>query len=310
MIGTEAFRFRFRAMGSPCELQCYADNETRAGDTFELVNREVERLEKKYSRYRVDSVLNVINQSAAKQQWVNIDQETDALLNYADQIFFQSGGLFDVSSGVLRQLWDFKQSILPDPSALEVCLSKVGWSKIEREPLKLRFTHAGMEIDLGGLVKEYAVDACLAKLLDNGITSALIDLGGDIGVTGPRPDGSPWQVGIAHPRIPGKAFAQIPIEKGCVATSGDYERFFELDDRRYCHLLNPISGYPSDHCQAVSVIAERCIIAGSVSTSAMLLGDRAGLEWLKQMELPFLLISREGVPHLGDPKTDYLRIDP
>jgi thiamine biosynthesis lipoprotein len=143
-----------------------------------------------------------------------------------------------------------------------------------------------MELDLGGIVKEFAADRLVAMLRECGI-SGLVNLAGDIAVSGPPPNESAWIVAIKHPRKEG-AIAKIKLAAGAIAGSGDYERFIEVDGQRYSHLLRPDTGYPAENsfC-SVSVIAQSCLIAGSVSTVAMLKGSE-GLKWLDEMELPYL----------------------
>ena len=139
-----------------------------------------------------------------------------------------------------------------------------------------------MELDFGGIGKEYAADRSADVCRDMGITCGLIDLGGDICTIGARLDGQLWQIGIRHPRDTSASLGNIQLASGAVATSGDYERYIEVADKRYCHILNPHTGWPSEGLACVSVMAEQCLLAGALSTIAMLKGE-AGKEWLKKL---------------------------
>ena len=151
-----------------------------------------------------------------------------------------------------------------------------------------------MQIDLGGIGKEYAVDCAAAALMNIGIEHALINLGGDVRVLGPHADGRPWLIGIRNPRNPGKTIETLALSRGALATSGDYERFFEADGKRYCHILNPKSGWPVQDLQAVSILAPSCLVAGSIATICMLLGEAGSLAYLKQNAVHALIVRSDG----------------
>jgi thiamine biosynthesis lipoprotein len=145
----------------------------------------------------------------------------------------------------------------------------------------------GMEIDFGGIVKEYAVDRAAALCQSAGVRHGVINLGGDIKVIGPRADGSPWRIGIRHPRHKEAIMQTILLREGALASSGDYERCILVNGVRYGHVLNPKTGWPVRHLAAVSVIADFCVIAGSASTIAML-KEENGPAWLDSLGLPYL----------------------
>jgi thiamine biosynthesis lipoprotein len=289
----EKHRFPFRAMGSPCKFQLYTDTRAQAETAYKLAHTEVMRLEKKYSRYRKDSVISMINNAAGSGKAVKVDNETSLLLDYAHTVYKQSEGLFDITSGVLRRAWDFRANKLPQQKEIEQNLALVGWDKVEWKRPYISLTQKGMELDFGGYVKEYAVDAAASSLKASGCTSGLVDLGGDIKVLGNHPDGDPWRVGIQHPREPEKAIATTTIAQGAIASSGDYERFMMVDGKRYTHILNPKTGWPIESFCAVSVIASECLIAGSCSTIAMLKGEKAGKQWLENLQLPYLCVDSQ-----------------
>ena len=284
----------FHAMGGPCELKLYAPTRGGVQAGADAAIAEVQRIEKFYSRYRDDSIISAINNAAGKN-FIAVDEETAALLDYAHAAFEQSDGLFDITSGVLRGAWDFKSGVLPSQKRVSALRQKVGWQKVEWRPPDIRLQQAGMELDFGGFGKEYAADAAARVCKEQGIEHGLVELGGDIHVIGPHPDGSPWRVGLRDPREPEKAIHIISVRQGGLASSGDYERFMVVEGRRYCHILNPTTGWPvTEALAAVSVLAPLCLIAGTGATVAMLKGEQRGQEWLAALGLPHMWVTSTG----------------
>lgn len=287
------FRFPFRALGSPCELHLYARREEHALRVARLVRANVAGIEQRYSRYRPDSLLSAINRVAERGGEIVVDPETAALLDYAETCHRESDGLFDITSGPLRKAWDFQAGCLPHAEKIAALLPAVGWDKLVWRHPVLRFETAGMALDFGGIGKEYAADRAATLCLDHGIVHGLVDLGGDLRVLGPHPDGSPWKVGIQHPRQPDGLLASLDLDTGAVASSGDYERCIEIEGRRYSHILDPRTGWPVQGLSAVSVAASHCLIAGSACTIAMLKGA-VGPVWLEELGLPHVWADTDG----------------
>ena len=290
-------RFPFRAMASDNELQvdaADAADAARARRAADAAIADVARIEAKYSRYRDDSLTTRINRGAGGAP-VAIDAETAALVAYADRCHAQSGGLFDLTSGVLRRAWDFRRKppALPDDATLAAARALVGWAEVERDERTIRLPRAGMEIDFGGIGKEYAADRVATIVVEHGIRHGLVNLGGDVRAVGAQANGAPWRVGIRHPRAEGRTIATVDLVDGAVATSGDYERFFEIDGRRYCHILDPRTGMPVAHWQSVTVVAPLCIVAGSCGTMAMLM-ESAGEGFLARQGLSYIAVAPDG----------------
>lgn len=277
-------------MGGPCDIDIVGVDDPE--QLVQLAVSEVRRIETKFSRYIDSSIVGQVNANAGLA-WTNCDDETRGLLEYANTLYVHSGGLFDITSGVLRRVWDFGKSKTPSLGELEKVLHLIGWEKFERKDNNVRLKKAGMQIDLGGFGKEYAVDRVASIFLENGVTSALINFGGDVRALGAKPDGSPWQIGIQNPRQLDQCFATLSLSQGALATSGDYERFFELDGKRYCHILNPKTGMPVSYWRSVTVLAPLASAAGATTTIAMLLQEQ-GLDYLQNSGFAFL-----AVDHLG-----------
>lgn len=283
------YQCNFKAMGTLCEVQLFATSYNRAKQAADSVIADVQRLESLYSRYQPNSFLSKINQVAAVGGKIAVDPETASLLNYAESCYELSQGLFDISSGLLRKAWKFDQSKLPDQNIIEPLLKLVGWEKIIWKNSELKFTVVGMEIDFGGIVKEYAADRAASLCKEQGINHGIINLGGDIKVIGPRADNSPWSVGIKHPDQNQSLLKTIHMYEGGLASSGDYERAIIINGVRYGHILNPKTGWPVNYLSAVSVIADFCVIAGSASTIAML-KEKQGISWLTSLNLPYIWV--------------------
>jgi thiamine biosynthesis lipoprotein len=297
---TSVFGIAFSAMACHCEVRLTAFDAVTARSVAQCAMDEVRRIETKYSRYRPDSIVSRIN-VAAGGAWVDCDDETIALFGYADALFEVSGGLFDITSGVLRRAWDFRHARIPSVEELQPLLAMIGWEKVQRRQYGIRLPKSGMEIDFGGFGKEYAVDRAAAVLMEQGVQSGYINLGGDMRIIGPQPDGSPWMIGIQDPRKVDEVIAMLPVHSGALATSGDYERFFETNGKRYCHILDPRSGQPVRGWRSVSVLAPLAVAAGSYTTIAMLKGAEA-LSFLKDSNLPYLAMDGQGKIHSRDSK--------
>lgn len=294
-VGTAAVH-RFRAMGSPCEIRLDGPpvrDRAASAALFAAAVAEVERLEARYSRYRESSLLSQINRVAARGGELEVDEETAGLLDYAEACHRESEGRFDVTSGILRRAWRFEAGHLPDPAAIEALLDRVGWEKLVWRRPRLAFPTAGLELDFGGIVKEYAADRVAGLLQAAGAPHALVNLGGDVRVAGPRADGRAWRIGIRHPRRRGALLGHVALGEGALSTSGDYERCIEIGGRRYGHVLDPKTGWPVRFMASASVVATLCVLAGSASTIAMLRGEQ-GPGWLAELGLPCLWVDVEG----------------
>lgn len=300
---TSGYGVRFSAMASSCEIRLAAENEQQASTLAQMAIEEVRRIELKYSRYRPESLVSRINAQAGGTA-LAIDAETHALFDYAATLYASSGGLFDITSGVLRRAWDFRCARLPSEEQLQPLLALIGWHRVERCQIQntphIRLPSIGMEIDFGGFGKEYAADRAASMLAAAGVIHAYVNLGGDIRILGPQADGRPWQIGIQHPRLNDSTIASLPISSGALASSGDYERFIEVNGQRHCHILHPQTGHSVKYWQAVSVLAPVTIAAGSYATIAML-KEAAGLEFLQQSGLAFCAIDLHGQVHQQAP---------
>lgn len=272
-LAEETWVGRFRAMGSPCEVVCESPRRADAEEISHLVATEAWRIEDKFSRYIDDNVVDRINSSMGKAQ--TLDGETADLLDFAETLYDLSDKRFDITSGVLREVWVFDGgNRIPEQRSIEAAMTRVGWQHVswQRPVLELR---PGMEIDLGGIGKEYAVDRAVALIRSSGGGPSLVNFGGDLAATAPPQRRRHWKVGIEGD-APESAERLIDLKQGALATSGDARRFLEKDGIRYSHILDPLTGWPiEDAPRSVTVAADSCTQAGMISTLAMLQGGEA-----------------------------------
>jgi len=268
------WRGRFSAMGGPCEVLIDGLRRRDARAALKRTRAEARRIEARFSRYRPDSVVSRINASAGRV--VEVDDECARLLDFADHLHSISNGSFDITSGVLRRVWSFDGgSRVPETQAVRELLELVGWEKVEWARPRIRLPE-GMEIDFGGIGKEYAVDRVAEELARSYVGRFLVNFGGDLRVTAPQRDKSEWQVAIERPEHEGEGIQQIPMARGGLATSGDSRRFVLHEGRRYGHILDPRTGWPvAGAPRSITVQAETCVEAGMLSTLAVLQGARA-----------------------------------
>ena len=273
--GQDCLVGRFDAMASPCEILLESDDLGEAARLARIAADEAWRIEDKFSRYIPGNIIGQINASEGRA--VEVDEETASLLDFAATLHDLSDGRFDITSGVLRQAWTFDGSDrIPESAAVAAVLERVGWDKAswQRPQLTLR---PGMQIDLGGIGKEYAVDRVTGKLAEASRCSAVVNFGGDLAVTREPQERKAWRVGI-EPVSAGerRAGTVLEIRTGALATSGDSRRFLLKDGVRYSHILDPRNGWPVEGApRSVTVAADTCTQAGMLSTFAMLEGYNA-----------------------------------
>ncbi len=298
------YRKQFNSMGCPCEIAVFSGSADTAHPAIVKAENEVHRLDRKYSHFHDLSFISQMQISARQPDGVVVDTETTALLDYAATQYKVSNGLFDITTGRLARLWHQRDD-LPSQSQLSDALQHTGWKKLRWQDQRLVLP-PGMQLELGGLVKEYAADRAAIMLKRENIHSAFVELGGDIHVVGPRPDGDPWKMGIRKPDYQrqenNEAIATIPISAGGLATSGDYERSSLIRGKHYGHIINPKTGWPVSAVQSVSVLAPSCLLAGSISTLAMLMGPYEGLDTLHNSGLVWLAQTMNGEIHTEQSK--------
>ena len=263
----------FDALGSPCEILCETDTASDVRRLCDIAAAEAWRIEDKFSRYLRGNIVHRINSAAGRA--VRVDPETASLIDFGATLHGLSGGGFDITSGVLREAWTFDGSDrIPTDEAVAAAMARVGWHRAAWHPPELTL-EPGMEIDFGGIGKEYAVDRVATLIRAETTIGALVNFGGDLAVARPRAAGVAWKVGIEAVTSPQSA-TMIELLSGALATSGDARRFVICDGVRYGHILDTTTGWPVMNApHSITVAADTCTQAGMLCTMAMLKGADA-----------------------------------
>ncbi len=265
----------FQAMGTRCRVS-FADPGS-ARPVADAVLGWIATFEARYSRFLPTSWISQINAHSGGG-WIALDPEASQLLALCGQLVYLSRGLLDPSALPLVRIWDWKSARIPSDAEIADARTRVGWTRIQLAPGRIRLPMSGMAIDLGGVGKEFAVDQVILLLASLGVSSALVDFGADIRVLGLPTDGRPaWKIGLEDPKSPGQPWNHLILREGAVATSGDYLRGFTQGGRRFGHILDPRTGRPVDNgVLAASVMAPSCTQAGMLSTALCVLGPDEG----------------------------------
>ena len=245
--------------------------------------KEISRIEDIMSAYKPDSELCSLNKTGEQE----ISRELLYVIDKARYTSVLSNGAFDITCKPLIDLWHNaeKTNEVPDTQNILDVLSVVGYRNISIKNNNVKFNKAGMKIDLGGLAKGYAVDMAMDLIRKHDIKGALVDAGGDIRAIGKQEDGKLWEIGIKHPRERNRIIGLINLENSAVATSGDYERFFMLNGKRYSHIIDPRTGYPKDNqIISVSVLSSDCLTCDSLATALTVLGEKRGIELIEKLK--------------------------
>jgi FAD:protein FMN transferase len=293
---TALYTTRFALMGGGASVEFIAGGgRPRAEKIAREVEAEARRIEVKFSRYRESSIVSEINRNAGRTP-VAVDEETDALVGEALDLARDTGGRFDPTVGPLRRAWDFKSGRVPADDEIDALMPLVGAGRVSRRDRTIFLRREGMEIDLGGVGKEYAVDRAADILRREGVAAAIVNFAGDVRILGSRADGRPWSVGVRDPRQPGEVrFTVRVVASAAVATSGDYERCFVRDGIRYHHILDATTGRPARGIASATVIASTALAAGRFATAAFLLGKEKGLAMLEsEAGIEGALIAEDG----------------
>jgi thiamine biosynthesis lipoprotein len=274
-------------MGSTLRLIAWTSNEPGAQAAFDEVFAEFDRLENLMSVWRQDSDILRVNQAAGVRP-VKVSGEVRDTLKAARQISEWTGGKFDVTFGALSGLWKFDHDhddLIPDMREVRRRLPLIDYRAIEIDDGAgtVFLTRKGMSTHLGGIGKGYAIDRAASLLRGRGFHDFMIQCGGDMYVAGLK-DGRPWRLGIQDPRGPANhSFAELDLSDGTFSTSGDYERFFMKNGRRYHHILDPAMGEPALGSRSVTIVANRAVIADGLSTGVFILGPDAGMALIERL---------------------------
>ena len=284
------------------------------GTDVELLDRaiaaavaELERVEDLMTDWR-PSELTRLNDSAGAGP-VEVDPELGRLLARALKLSGFTDGAFDVTYAGVGRLWDFKRVPVqvPDEAMVRAALELVGYARVHvSEDGTTVELPEGMRVGLGGIAKGYGVDRAMVVLMEHGVEHALVNAGGDLKALG-RKLGEPWEVAIRHPRDEERVLAVIPVSNSCIVTSGDYARFFEHEGKRYHHIIDPRTGFPSQGCMSATVVAPEAATADALATALCVLGPERGLALVERLDrVEALLVGMEGEVHVSSGLRDAL----
>jgi len=296
LFSSSLYKFHQVAMGTVVEITLMGENEESAKKAALQAFQEIKRIEYFMSPWIESSDVNRINRSAGNDG-VKVSPETIEVIKRAQEVSKLSRGGFDITVGPLVQLWKKarEKGTPPDMEEVKENLNLVNFRnlKIHYEG-KVSLRKKGMNIDLGGIAKGYAVDRAFELLKGLGYRNLVVNAGGDLRVGDSKPEG-PWTVGVQHPRSPEKIMARISVSDTAVATSGDYEKFFIHQGKRYHHILNPKNGFPAEGCQSVTVLHKEGTTADVLATAIFVLGPEKGYALCQRLEgVECLIVDREG----------------
>ncbi|MFT3827861.1 MAG: FAD:protein FMN transferase [Chitinophagaceae bacterium] len=300
VIGTaQVLRKRMaKLMGSRFDITIVAKDSITAERNIDTVIAEVSRIENLISDWIPESQVSRVNQNAGIAP-VKVDREVLELTERAIHISELTGGAFDISFAAMERIWRFDGSMteMPSPEAVKKAKAKVGYKNIiiDRKQSTIFLKLKGMKIGFGALGEGYAADRCRNMMLARGIEAGIVNGSGDMSTWGNQPDGSKWTIGITDPFHRGDLYAIMPLQKGAVTTSGSYEKYVELNGKRYSHIINPATGYPATGLISVTIFGPSAEMCNAFSTSIMVMGKDAGFRLLKKFpQYSCIMVSDEG----------------
>lgn len=285
-ISQNIYKQKTYLMGSDFEITVVAKTQLEADKQIGIAISEISRIEALISSWKTTSETSNINKNAGVSP-VKVSKELFNLIQRALQISNLTDGAFDISYASMDKLWKYDGSMtqMPSKEAIKKSVAKVGYKDIVVDPQNstVFLKNKGMKIGFGAIGKGYAADKAKKLLISNGVSGGIINASGDINSWGSKPSGSSWQVAITNPLNKNKAFAMLPI-KDAVVTSGNYEKYVTFNSRRYSHIIDPRTGYPSQGIISVTVFAPKAELADALATSVFVMGVETGIDRINQLK--------------------------
>jgi thiamine biosynthesis lipoprotein len=287
-----------KLMGSRFEITVVAENTVEGDKYIALAVAEISRIEKLISSWDLNSETSEINASAGEKP-VRVSQELFDLIDRCLKISKLTDGAFDISYASMDRIWKFDGSMktMPSLEVIHESVSSVGYQNIvvNKEDTSVFLKLPGMKIGFGAVGKGYAADSAKALLLEKGVSSGIINASGDMNTWGKQPDGSEWKVALTNPMDKNKGFGLLPVLNKAVVTSGNYEKYVIFNGKRYSHIIDPRTGYPSTGILSVTVFAPKAELADALATSVFVMGKEIGLDRINQLpNVECILIDEEG----------------
>lgn len=297
----QVFKKKQSLLGSPFEITVVAKDSIEADKFTSLAISEVKRIENLISDWIPTTQISKVNQNAGIAP-VKVDLEVYNLVERATKISKLTSGAFDISYASMDKIWKFDGSMkeMPTPEAIKKSVEKVGYQNIILNPkdttifLKIK----GMKLGLGGIGQGYIADKIKVLLQENGCSSGLVNVSGDINTWGTQPNEEVWTVGIINPMNKNKVFATFPLIDSAVETSGSYEKFVNFNGKRYSHIIDPRTGYPASGIISISVFAKQTELADALATGIFVLGIEVGLDLINQLNgIECIIVDDKGGIH-------------
>ena len=286
MVAQRPYKQNLILMGSSFDITVIAEDSVKANEYIQLAINEIERIEKLISSWDKNSQTSLINKNAGVVP-VRVDKELFQFIERALKISKLTDGSFDISYASMDKIWKFDGSMSQMPSEKEIkaSVSKVGYKNIilNKDKTTVFLKVKGMKIGFGAIGKGYAADMAKALLAEEGVTAGIINASGDMNTWGKQPNGKEWMIAITNPLNKNKAFGLLPITNGAVVTSGNYEKNVTFNGKRYSHIIDPRTGYPSSGILSVTVFAPKAELADALATSVFVMGKEVGLNRINQL---------------------------
>ena len=276
-------------VGGQCEIRFYLNNEKAAKKIISEMEQELARIDSLLNRFSDKSLVSELNRTFM----VQAPKDIIYLFVLCDSISRLTDGLFDISIAPLVKIWGFykHEYLNPDTAEIEIMKQLVNYEKIQIKADSVMISK-NMEVDLGGIAQGYAADRVAGILERHHVRSALINIAGEIVAIGQSPKGRPWRIGIKNPRGDG-ALEIVELEDGALSTSGDYEKFFILDGKKYPHIINPLTGFPALDFASVTVFAESASFADAIATAIAIMGPQRGMKFLDSLRIQGIIYYEE-----------------
>jgi FAD:protein FMN transferase len=270
-------------MGTRCAVELWSDDPAAGDAAVTSVFDDMRRIDHLMSTWKEDTEISLVNREGSRHP-VKISPELFKLLQVSVQYSELTRGAFDITYASVGYLYDFKKGVHPDQKAIDQALPGINWRHMVLNPKKttVYFTRPGMRIDLGGIAKGYSVDRGIEILQKQGITRAMVNAGGDTRIIGDR-FGKPWVVGIRDPDHEGKTFLRMPLKDTAFSTSGDYERYFDEDGKRFHHIIDPKTGDSARKCRSVTIISGTATRTDALTKSVFIMGPLEGIKFIDSL---------------------------
>lgn len=290
-------------MDTVATITVVTDSEDEANIAIEKAFIEIEKIERITNSHSKNSEISLVNNKSGIEK-IKVSDTLFDIISKSVDISKKTNNAFDVTIGSITSMYNFYKKIKPDHNIIKNKLPLINnkYIKLDKINKTMFLNKKGMSIDLGGIAKGYAVDRAVDILKSNNIKSGIVSIGGDIKTFGLKPDNKPWKIGIRDPFSHNKhdIFAIIELSNMSISTSGDYERYFIIEGKKYHHIISPFNGLPATECKSVTVIAEDCYLTDSFATGVFILGPEKGINILKNAGIEGIIVDKNGKLFLTD----------